>query len=170
MFNSCIAFLSELDYNVALDMKDKPSEHTIKLPEEDYRKLVELAYLGEWVINAQHDPDFHDETAREVLQKLLAAHPQKDVEQDAETQEFFMTSDWVEQLYDQYIADYDDHVFWDELTERLAQRDVAKLRGVPVDDINRDDDLLELRPYEERYHNELEEHGIERLEIVDNYD
>jgi hypothetical protein len=72
-------------------------------------------------------------------------------------------------LYDAYILDYDDHVFWDELTERLAQRDLAKQRGVSPDEINRDDDLLELRPLEERYHRELEEHGVERLDISTDY-
>ncbi|HEY6736915.1 MAG TPA: hypothetical protein VI322_04335 [Candidatus Saccharimonadia bacterium] len=141
----------------------------LHLTSAEYRKLIELAYLGEWMVNAQHDPEFHDEDARAVVQKLLASHPQPEVEQDDETQEYFMTLDWIERLYEQYILDYDDHVFWDELTERLAQRDLAKSRGVSLEDINRDDDLLELRPYEERYHDELEAHGIERLEIRGDY-
>jgi hypothetical protein len=140
-----------------------------KLTAKQYRKLIELAYLGEWMINAQHDPDFHDEEARAVLQKLLADHPQANVKLDDETGEYFMTSDWVEQLYDQYVVDYDDHVFWDELTERLAQRDLAKERGVPLEEVNRDDDLTDLRPYEEHYHRELEDHGLDRLEIVEDY-
>lgn len=141
----------------------------MQLESEDYRKLVELAYLGEWMVNAQHDPDFHDESARGVLQQLLAAHPQADVDKDDETGEFFMTTDWIEKLYDQYITDYDDHVFWDELTERLAQRDLARERGIPIEDVDRDEDLGQLRPLEERYHIELEEHGLDRLEITERY-
>ena len=143
----------------------------VNLPAEQYRRLVELAYLGEWMTNAQHDPEFHDDSARQIVQKLLAAQHAKlkDVEQDAETGEYYMTSEWVERLYEQYVMDYDDHVFWDELTERLAQRDLAKERGVEIGDITRDDDILELKPLEERYHVELEEHGIDRLEIADDY-
>lgn len=141
----------------------------LSLQPDEYRKLVELAYLGEWMVNAQHDPEYHDEAARAVLQKLLASHPQAQVEQDDETHEYYMTADWIEQLYDQYILDYDDHVFWDELTERLAQRDLSKERGIPIEEVNRDDDLFDLRPLEERYHNELEAHGIERLEIRPEY-
>jgi hypothetical protein len=141
----------------------------IKLEPEEYRKLIELAYLGEWVINAHHDAEYQDDTAGQMLQRLLAARPLPEVGRDDETGEYFMKSEWVEQLYDTYILDYDDHVFWDELTERLAQRDLAKDRGVSLDEINRDDDLLELRPLEDRYRQELEEYGIERLAIVEDY-
>lgn len=141
----------------------------ITLKSEEYRKLIELAYLGEWVINAHHDTDYQDDAATAALQKLLAAHPLPEVVKDDETGEHYMNVEWIERLYDAYILDYDDHVFWDELAERLAQRDLAKRRGVSPDDINRDDDLLELKPLEERYRDELEEHGIERLEIAPEY-
>lgn len=137
----------------------------VHLEPDEYRKLIELAYLGEWVINAHHDPDFADEKAGQALQSLLAAHPLKEATHDEETGEYLMNTDWTERLYNDYIADYDDHVFWDELIERLAQRDLAKERGVDTDDINRDDDLYELRAFEERYRSELEDNGLDRLEI-----
>lgn len=142
----------------------------LSLQPDEYRKLIELAHLGEWLINAHHDPDFQDEAATQTLQKLLAAHPSTEgVGKDEETGDHFMKSEWVEKLYDTYIMDYDDHVFWDELTERLAQRDLAKQRGVNLEDIDRDEDLLELRPLEERYRLELEERGVERIEITPEY-
>jgi hypothetical protein len=141
----------------------------LSLDADDYRKLVELAYLGEWLINAHHDPEYADEHAGRVLQQLLAAPELPGVGRDQETGEFYMDNDWLEKLYDNYILDYDDHVFWDELTERLAQRDLARQRGVELEDINRDDDLLELKPLEDRYHQELENRGIERIEIAGDY-
>jgi hypothetical protein len=138
----------------------------VSLSPEEYRKLVELAYLGEWLINAHHDTEYQDDHATAAVQRLLEAGPAvTGVGRDEETGEYFLQADWVEQLYDTYIADYDDHVFWDELTERLAARDLARDRGVSPDDIIRDDDLLELRPLEDQYRQELEEHGVERLEI-----
>src|SRR6516225_1497881 len=120
----------------------------LQLEPDEFRKLIELAYLGEWLINAHHDTEFQDDTAGAVVQRLLAVNPLEGIGQDDETGEFFMRDEWVEELYDKYILDYDDHVFWDELTERLAQRDLARKRGVPMDQVNRDDDLLELRPLE----------------------
>ena len=132
---------------------------------EEFRKLIELANLGEWMVNAQHDPEFQDEAAGTIVQKLLAAHKLPHIDLDAETGEYFMKSEWTERLYDEYILDYDDHTFWDELTERLAMRDLARQRGVDPDLINRDDDLLHLRPLEDRYRAELEEHGLDHLDI-----
>jgi hypothetical protein len=141
----------------------------VNLDPVEYRKLIELAYLGEWMINAHHEPEYSDEEAGRVLQRVLSAAPLEGIGTDDETGEKYMDTDWIERLYETYVMDYDDHVFWDELAERLAQRDLAKSRGVEMDDINRDDDLLELRPLEERYREELEEHGIDRLEIRGDY-
>ena len=137
----------------------------LEFTNEEFRKLIELAYLGEWMINAQHDPEFEDEAAGTIVQKLLAAHKLPRIDLDAETGEYFMKSEWTDRLYDEYILDYDDHTFWDELTERLAMRDLARKRGIEADQINRDDDLLQLRPLEERYRAELEEHGLDHLDI-----
>jgi hypothetical protein len=137
----------------------------LELTTEEFRKLIELAYLGEWMINAQHDAEFQDEASGVVLQKLLTAHQLHDVDIDDETGESFMKSSWTERLYDEYILDYDDHTFWDELTERLAQRDLARDRGVSAEQLDRDEDLLALRPLEDHYRAELEEHGLDRLDI-----
>jgi hypothetical protein len=144
---------------------------SLQLEPEEYQKLIELAYLGEWMINAHHDSEVQDESASAILQKLLASAPEPDlVAQDPETDDYFMKDVWVERLYESYILDYDDHVFWDELTERLAQRDLARLRGVDADAINRDEDLMDLIPLEERYHRELEDNGIERLVVDSDYE
>ncbi len=144
---------------------------SLQLEPDEYRKLIELAYLGEWLINAHHDTEVQEEEASSVLQRLLAAAPKSDlVAQDPETGDYFMKDVWVEQLYESYILDYDDHVFWDELTERLAQRDLAKRRGVDMDAITRDEDLMDLIPLEEKYHRELESNGIDRLVIDSEYE
>lgn len=137
----------------------------IELTSQEYRKLIELAYLGEWMINAQHDPEFQDEAADATVQHLLASHKLPDVNRDEETGNYFMRSEWTDRLYDEYILDYDDHIFWDELAERLALRDLARERGVEETSLDRDKYLRQLHSLEERYHQEFEEHGLDRLEI-----
>mgnify|MGYP003385644942 CR=1 FL=1 len=136
---------------------------------DELKKLVELAYLGEWLVNAHHDNEFQDETATAAVQKLFEAAKLKDIEQDAETGNYYLETAWSDRLFEQYILDYDEHVFWDELVERLAQRDLARERGVAIDQITRDEDIRELLPLEERYRRELEEHGVERLDLATDY-
>ena len=140
-------------------------EINLNLTTEQHRKLVELAYLGEWFVNAHHDTEFQDEAATDALQKLMGAHALVGLSRDIETGNHYLDAEWADRLYDQYISDYDDHVFWDELTERLAQRDLARKRGLSIDDIEREDDLLELRPLEDHYRRQLEQDGVERLEL-----
>jgi hypothetical protein len=141
----------------------------LPLEPDELNRLIELAHLGEWLVNSQHDHDFQDDAATGVTQKLLAASKAPGVEQDPETGNYYLAPEWSDRLYDQYITDYDDHVFWAELTERLAQRDLAKHRGVAMDDINRDEDIRQLRLLEERYRSEFEERGVDRLDVTDDF-
>ena len=138
------------------------------LTEAEYRELVRLAYLGEWVINAPHDPEHQDEVAALALQRLLAGGKElPEIDRDAETTEYFITAELANKLYDDHISDYDDHVFWEELCERLAARDLATERGVNPETIDREEDLAELKPIEDQYRKEFEQYGIERMEITD---
>lgn len=137
----------------------------LELTPQQYRKLVELAYLGEWMVNAHHDVDYEDEAATATLQALLSAAPLEEVGQDDETGNYYLQTQWSEQLYDTYVFDYDDHVFWEELIERMAQRDFARSQGMEADDISRDDHLPALRQIEERYRAEFEDHGVDHLAL-----
>ena len=138
------------------------------LTQADYRELVRLAYLGEWLINAPHDPEHEDELASLAFQRLLAiGHELPDIDQDAETLEYFIKAKLTDSYYDTHISDYDDHVFWDELSERLAARDLAAQRHINPETIDREEDLSVLRPIEDKYRLEFENYGVERLEIED---
>ena len=138
------------------------------LTEAEYRELVRLAYLGEWLINAPHDPEDEDELASLAFQRLLAiGRSLPEIDQDAETSEYFIKAKVTDGYYDDHISDYDDHVFWDELCERLAARDLAAQRHINPEMIDREEDLAALRPIEDKYRAEFEHYGIERLEIED---
>ena len=141
----------------------------LSLSVEQYRKLIELAYLGEWMLNAHHADEQQDEAATKLVQQLLSEIDMEGVETDPETGRKFLIAEWDTMLQERKISDYDDHTFWEELTERLAERDLAKRTGQRVEDIDRDDDLLELKPLEQRYQHEFEEHGLERLHIQSDF-
>lgn len=141
----------------------------LSFSQEQYRKLIELAYLGEWMLNAHHADDHQDDSATQLVQQLLTALDIEGVETDPETGRKFLIAEWDTLLQERTISDYDDHTFWEELTERLAERDLAKRTGQRVEDIDRDEDLIELKPIEERYRHEFEEHGLERLQIQSDF-
>jgi hypothetical protein len=141
----------------------------LELTPDEFKKLIELAYLGEWMINSQHDPEFQDEAADAALQRLLAARKLPEIDRDEETGNYFMESDWTDRLYEDHILDYDDHVFWDELAERLAIRDLARQRGIEAEQLDRDEDARHLRPIEDHYHREFEHNGLDRLDLTSDF-
>ncbi len=96
---------------------------SIELTNEQYKHLVKLAHLGEWILNAQHvEPKFIPE--RECLNHLYS-HCEK-----------FGLKEWLRQFGDEWEIDVNierdlfEHIynfttkeFWSELSHKLADRD-----------------------------------------------
>lgn len=146
----------------------------IKLSTSKLRLLLDMIYMAEWMLHAhktEEDPrtiPYHD-----VEQKILkVAHDsgkfKEFIEYAAENDTYWPTRSFEEALDEQrFIEQYDDDTFWDELTNRMAYRDVAKkvdggkrLAALPFDD--RLQQLFEREAY---YNEEFYKHGIERLHI-----
>jgi len=76
------------------------------------------------------------------------------------------TSDYEEEGVDEYIDAYDTQVFWEELVMRLARRDGLNYVG----DVDPDMTKAQLKEMqmnlEEKYEEEIQEHGLARLKIV----
>ena len=79
-----------------------------------------------------------------------------------------MQINFSKEEYRPFIDEFEDETFWTELTDRLADRDMLRILG--------DKKILKMTPeerfmthhdFEEKYEEEFEEHGIERLEIRD---
>lgn len=135
---------------------------------EQFAEILRLAYLGEWLVNSQHDGDHQDDGATEALQVLLAlaARLSPDaVGSDAETGRYFVREELAQAWQERHVADYDDHVFWQELAERLAERDLAAQLGVGPEGLDLEEHAATLRELRERYWHELDQHGIERVDF-----
>ena len=135
---------------------------------EQFAEILRVAFLGEWLINSQHDADHQEEGATEALQVLLAlaARLSPDaVGRDEETGRYFVNEELARTWQERHIADYDDHVFWQELAERLAERDLAGELGLEPEALDLEEHAAKLRELRERYWQELDRHGIERLDF-----
>ena len=65
-----------------------------------------------------------------------------------------------------YIDEFEEETFWDELIDRLANRDILREIGEKkLLSINKEERMKIYFDFEERYQEEFEEHGVERLEI-----
>lgn len=94
---------------------------------DEFRRLVLLTYLGEWIINSQKRPVNSSVEYNDVLDKVLG-YAQKIglneyVQRKKNSQEieasFFLEEEGVK-----IMEEYHDHFFLEELVERFSQVDV----------------------------------------------
>ncbi len=133
----------------------------------EYRRLMMLAYLGEWMINAiRKDPDSaYLDTASKVY-SFAKGTPQEDLVAFDANDESWEVSKAFEDEAHAIIDQYDDKTFWEELTARMTERDLIASRGVRA--------VRGMRPVErtraasaiaKSYTKEFEEKGLDRLKV-----
>ncbi len=141
----------------------------INFTKKQYEDLVKLVYLGTWMVNA-HRTDDIVEKYEDLEQYLLSFYKDFDMEKyiefDKKLNKFFPTGEFEEDTdVEQYIDEYNNDIFWEELIDRLARRDFIRAYG--------EENLLKMtweerfekeQPFIDKYAEEFEKYGIERLE------
>ena len=141
----------------------------ISLTAKQYKTLLLTTYLGHWVINAHRiKPDkAFDELASHVYSYAKSFDLPDLVERDADSGKYFPTRQF-EDLASEYIDAYDNETFWDELIDRLSERDLAAKHSQEArEKMTMEERFTHLEKFETRYDEEFEKYGIERLTIKD---
>ena len=133
----------------------------IELSEKEFRRLLDLVYIGDWILNSARGEDRFEDYDR-VLEKLFALCPQVGMSalQEKWQGRAYPSRAYVEGGIHEAIADYEDAVFFDILAEELARRDMEG-EGADLNDEN------ELVDRMEEYYQEFEQHGIDNLTVDD---
>lgn len=146
----------------------------LTLSKGQYKHLVRLVYLGNWMINAIHSGDKGDaqfEKYNEIEQLIFSfakeAGFEQLVEYDEESKEFFPTRRFDEDKeVNKYREEYNNHTFWEELFYNLVERDMTELYGQDyVEKMSFKERIEKEEPFRQKYDNELQKYGIERLKI-----
>jgi hypothetical protein len=144
---------------------------SLELNRSELERLLELATLGDWLINGHRPIEERAATHDASLQKLLALAEEEGLGYLVSTEEETGSLKPSEALMARlalagHVADYDDCVFWDELAIRLAERDLRAELGAAVFDA--------LPPHErhervdalaQTYDHEFDMRGVDRLQI-----
>ena len=132
----------------------------IELTEQQYRYLLDLVYIGNWVINSTRENDRireYDEVESLVFSHCLRHRMPKLVE--LYQGDLIPSRAYADGGIHEAIAEYENNVFFDILAEDLARRDMD---DVPIDETN----YQELASRIEAYIAEFEEHGTDNI-LVD---
>jgi hypothetical protein len=131
--------------------------------------------IAHWVLNAHKvDADPRTERYKKLEQKFLALAKQIKYENlvtfASEHNRYFPTREYEEKSSTQaFINEYDNDSFWEELTSRLAERDLARqLGGYDRISLLSPEELFEkLGQLEEYYGEEFLQNGLENLQLRD---
>ena len=139
----------------------------IDLTNEQYRKLLVLIFLGEWMANTADAQETELTDVQDVADYLYTMAPQ------------FGAEDWVEYCNEcgghhgnqtmedalvPVLNDYEEETFWDMLSYHLAYRDVMLTSG-PDRELS---SAMEMRLWrrKEQYDQEFQKHGLDHVRLV----
>lgn len=128
----------------------------IELSELEYRRLLDLVYIGNWILNSTRATDRFEDY--DIVQEKIFAHcPQHGMRKLVESWDghIFPSRAFEEGGIHEAIADYEDAVFFDILAEELARRDLNCDRA----------QTDELACRIDEYMDEFEKNGIDNLKI-----
>jgi len=140
----------------------------IQLTKDQYLALAKTVYLGNWMANAQRtgaSNNPHMKEYEKITNYIFSLAPEfgfpKTFEHDLECDEHGKTTE-VNHLHEEY----DEETFWDELCETLGERDFyRKYTKSEREKMSDEEHFLKLQKCIIAYENEVEEYGVERLNI-----
>ena len=131
----------------------------VQLTRKQFRRLLDMVYIGNWVLNSTRGddriPDYDE------VESLLFSKAQEEgmgVLAELYNGEVIPSRAFAEGGIHEAIMDYEDNVFFDILAEDLARRDMD---DVPIDDSNYE----ELASRIDAYIAEFEEHGTDNITV-----
>ena len=140
---------------------------SIQFTNEEYKTLVRLVFMGEWVVNA-FNIEIKGQPEYELSNKVFSESAKFGLEDwfnKFDSGEYEMKEEKIMEIIDD-INVYNLNTFWETLPQLLANRDAEIIiqsnpafKNVDFEDLSED--------LEEIYKNEFEENGLTNLYLVD---
>ena len=131
----------------------------IELTEQQYRYLLDLVYIGNWVMNSAREDDRIKEY--DAVESLIFSHcPAHGMRKLAERLdgEIIPSRAFADGGIHEAIADYEDVIFYEILAEELALRDMD---GEPMTR----ESYAQLMDRIDAYLDEFDEHGTDHISV-----
>ncbi|MFH1956214.1 MAG: hypothetical protein ABIJ28_01010 [Patescibacteria group bacterium] len=143
----------------------------IEFTKEQYEKLIKLVYLGNWMANANRTDDRlkdYEDLEEYILSFAKDFGFDKYVDDEEMNGRKFFPTRYLEEETDirGIIEEYDEDAFWDEIIDRLGERDFyRKYSKEEIEKMSHDERFEKLCECIDEYSEETSNYGIERLEI-----
>mgnify|MGYP001449060510 CR=1 FL=1 len=142
-------------------------EISITFTKEELKLLLRLVYNGLNIVESENvdEQDIELSLMDKILAQVKKNKIMKGIEYDSEDNSYYLTRKGEEELEEEYDQ-YFEEEFWDELIYRLGLRDLIQEIGEKEYlKLSVEERIVRLSEYEEKYDNEFEKRGVERLRI-----
>ena len=131
----------------------------IELSEKEYRRLLDMVYIGNWILNSARGDDRFEDYDR-VEEKIFSLAPSQGMTSLVQIWQghIYPSQAFADGGIHEAIADYEDAVFFDILAEELARRDLGLEDKDP-------EDLSELNQRREEYLDEFDRNGLDTVTV-----
>lgn len=157
-------------------IKRKVRRQTIELSKKQFEALLKAVYLGNWMANAYRDGSADDPLIAEyekIEDYIFSLAPQFGLEKyldhdDADGDRYYPTGEFEEttDVHKLHKA-YDENTFWDELAERLGERDFfEKYTENEINVMSEEVWFTKLHECIDTYNEEFEKFGLERVTLM----
>lgn len=145
-----------------INMSKKKS---IEFTSEQFRTLLELVYLGDQFVNSlKIDTVKRYDQLCQHLFSLAKEFELEDISLPEDPQ--FPTGTFEESMHHEFVDEYDELTFWDELAERLTERMFFERYSVDArSSMNRDERFILLCRIRDEVDNYLRTKGIDEFPV-----
>lgn len=150
----------------------------IELTAQEYLALLDLLHIAD-VVTSGHRREEDERTARHraIIQRLYGLGRSEGLDRlmgyDESARRFVPTAAFEqESLAHTLLAEFGNHLFWDELISRLSQRDAVRQAGGQENlSAMSEKDRLEIEgPIRQGYMEEFARSGVMNLAVVERFD
>lgn len=157
-------------------MKSKSQARSIPLTKQQFKALMKAVYLGNWMANAWRTKNQKKEYEG-IESYIFSLAPKFGLDQYVDHEEsdgkrYYPTGLFeAETDVDKLHEEYDEETFWDELADRLGERDFfEKHTKEEIEKMSKNKWFTKLYERIDAISRELNRHGLERLRVVKKQD
>ncbi len=149
----------------------------IEVTTQEYRDLLDILHVADVVMTGhRREEDRRTGRHRALVQKLYGFAEREGfgrlIRHDESANKFVPTGDFEQSTLAHVLIDeFGDHLFWDELINRLSVRDAAQVAG-GIDRLNAmsDDDRQAVEgPLRQKYIEEFTANGVANLAVIERF-
>lgn len=140
--------------------------HNLKLTTDQFKTLLKLVYIGEWVINS-HKIDEQDKDSSILLEHLFSLTKQFKIPNFSDNENpQYPTYDYEFGEVRQHIDEYDEYSFWEALEDKLIQKILLEnYTSEQLQALEKERRFKIICDIEENVQKHLLKHGLEQIVI-----